>query len=345
MHSRNTFECTICLPSEDGNNRRTFPTYGALQEHIRDEHPPTCDLCGLACASKSSLKSHIEVTHGGTAVEERKKFTCPQADCGRGFTKKGNMNAHIQSAHKNKRYICDSVSAADLNNVEGWDSSSACGDHFSTKANLEKHIRIVHMGYTTEARSHKQRRGSKAKSGPVAHESLTEEAFDEAMQCTVLGCSGTFLTNRDLASHLRTRHGLTDYEVRAMIPAVYDDEEAKFARPGFLGATAFATREDLDAEAAFDMQAQAGADRDVAMGGDDDDDTYDHDDHEDDIQHNQESFWLGGVSDEGAKRIRADEWHYDEQEMSRLIDDESYGNEDMRTEACQGGMDIDPMLL
>ena len=103
MHSRNTFECTICLPDPDGNVRPLFPTYGVLQEHIKTDHPPTCEQCGLACSTKSALKSHIEIKHGATKLEERKNIVCPEPGCGKGFTKKGNLNVHVQSAHNDTR--------------------------------------------------------------------------------------------------------------------------------------------------------------------------------------------------------------------------------------------------
>ena len=283
MHLRNKFECTICLSDEEGNSRPAFPMYGALQEHIKTDHPPTCDLCGLACTSKSSLKSHIEVKHINTAVEERKKFTCPEAGCGRGFTKKGNINAHIQSAHNNKRYVCSGVDLADLNNVEGWDSSSACGEDFTTKANLQKHIRTVHMGSEGKDKYKKQKRVPMAKRAPSAAARITE-ANDDLVVCTILGCNERFSTTYNLVSHVQGRHGLADVEIQAMILAGHD-KDAVFARSGFQGATAFATKDDLDAEAAFDMLANASQDPNMEIGDNED-------------ASNGESFWLSGASNE-----------------------------------------------
>lgn len=330
MHSRNSFECTICLPEDGIDNQQTFPTYGALQEHIRIDHPPTCDLCGLACASKSSLKSHIEVKHGGTAVEERRNFTCPEPGCGRGFTKKGNMSAHYQSAHNNKRYICASINVADLNNVDGWDTSSACGEDFSTKANLQKHIRAAHIGSDKTSQASKQKTRHRAKDEPFIDE-RTWRPCDKITSCTILGCPGRFPTTDHLASHLKSHHSLSHFQVQTTLQALPHTNPV-FARPGFHGATAFATREDLDAEAAFDdMLAELECDPDrpianceePAAGGED--------------------FWLGGVSNEQINS--SDEWRFDEQEMQSLIHNDLHGTEDTRTKADQGGMDIDPMLL
>ena len=355
VHSRNTFECTICLPSDDSNIRRSFPTYGALQEHIKIDHPPTCNLCGLACATKSSLKSHFEIRHGGTAVEGRKMFTCPEDGCGRGFSKKGNMNTHIDSAHKQQRYVCGGVNLNDFNNVDGWDGLSACGAGFASKANLEKHIRISHVGSLKEVSRSRWKTALKAKTAPADHERAME-SLDEELSCTVLGCGTSFQTTYDLSSHLQTRHGLAEYEVRAMIlPANNTGNGVVRARPGFPGATvAFATADDLDAEAAFDdMQAHAAATAAAAASELNITINSGDSEHQEDHTGQANNFWLGGVSSgEAADGNVMNEWAYDEQEMRRLISDDLNDMEDglaqgeeEEEEVNRDAMDIDPVLL
>ena len=325
MHSRNTFECAICSSDQFGDGRPAFPTYGALQEHIKADHPPICEQCGLACASKSALKSHIEVKHGGTSLEERKNFTCPEPGCGRRFTKKGNMNTHVQSVHSNKRYVCGSIDMANLNDVEGWNSSSACGKGFGTKANLQEHIRTIHVGLESRKKGKSQRATRKVKKESVV--ARITGANDEPIPCTILGCKFNFATTFDLVSHLQARHGLADTEVLAMTP-VEEDEEVVFARPGFQGAIAFATNDDLDAEAAFDMQANGDRELGLDMGEDED-------------MFNGGNFWLGGVSSDKAED--AVEWLHEEQEMRGLINHDLYGGE--TTEEKDDGIEIDPTLL
>ena len=325
MHSRNTFECAICLPDQDGNVRPLFPTYSALQEHIKADHPPTCEQCGLACTSKSALKSHIEVKHGGTSLEERKNFTCPEPGCGRGFTKKGNMNAHVQSAHSNKRYVCGGVDIADLNSVEGWDGSSACGNGFGSKTNLQEHIRTTHMGLGSRRKGNPQKTAPKTrKESAVAR---ITGANDDRIPCTMLGCMNTFVTIHDLVFHLQARHGLADTEIQTMILAGEEDDPL-FARPGFQGATAFATNEDLDAEFALDMQVDSNRDSALNMG-------------ETDEMLEGETFWLGGVSNDRTQD--GGDWFHEEQEMHRLISDDLYSSKS--TGGGADGMDIDPVLL
>ena len=148
IHGTKRFVCTVCprqqkegiLTPNPGENAPVFPSHVALQAHIQNEHPPTCTECGLKCTSKSALKSHVEVLHGGLDVNERKVHVCPEPDCGRAFTKKGNMNAHIQISHAGKRFVCGVVDPKTLSHVVNWDGSDACGEASTSKRNLERHI-------------------------------------------------------------------------------------------------------------------------------------------------------------------------------------------------------------
>ena len=150
-------------------------------------------------------------------------------------------------------------------------------------------------------------------------------ASDEAetIECVVQGCNARFSVDHELESHLRVRHGLAFDKIEDVI-AGGGREEVVFARAGLQGEGVFATNEDLEAEAAFDMLGGSGLVRegDIEGAGDEAD------------------FWLGGKEVTGDVTAE-DEWVREEEEMRRLISDEIYGGE-----GGEGvGMDIDPTLV
>ncbi len=234
LHGMKRFLCMICSPDLEASGHdvaqaqreTTFSTHAALQVHLVSQHPPTCTECGLQCTSQSSLKSHIEVMHGGFDIDERRTHICQEPDCGRAFTKKGNLNAHIQISHTGKRFVCGEVDLTTLNNVRDWDGSDACGEALKSKANLEKHIRGVHMGLQLSGKVKKKDRQSLAVRPIQTHQISTltrltgagyETESGRTICCAVRGCDYRFIREYDLEIHLQAQHGLADLEVRDML--------------------------------------------------------------------------------------------------------------------------------
>ncbi|EME49431.1 hypothetical protein DOTSEDRAFT_163794 [Dothistroma septosporum NZE10] len=134
----------------------SFPTYHELQRHLKAVHPPTCNQCGKVCRSQRDLTAHMEIEHAGQArPAAEKKFMCPYHGCsrsmpGNGFTKKGNMEVHIKSAHtKIKEFICGQFDMRGVKKVQGW-NGYGCGQAIGTKQALIGHIRTQHMGLAAE---------------------------------------------------------------------------------------------------------------------------------------------------------------------------------------------------
>lgn len=234
VHRTKTFVCTICSLESDGNNperfadesEMIFPSHVALQAHMTSEHPPTCTECGLKCTSQSALKSHIEVIHGDLGIDERRTHICLEPECGRGFTKKGNLNAHIQISHAGKRFICGVIDPRTLANVGGWDGSDACGEPSTSKRNLERHIRSVHLSFESSGKAKKKGKRGMAEGPSRKNEvsvltRLTGSGYDTGsgrhISCMIEDCEHRFTRDYDLGVHLQSRHGVADEEIHGML--------------------------------------------------------------------------------------------------------------------------------
>ncbi|KAL8901959.1 MAG: hypothetical protein Q9192_000260 [Flavoplaca navasiana] len=324
VHGGQRFWCAICS-MDNGYNKHTmqqrpkadvagFSTYGALQQHIKAMHPPKCSLCGLVCSTQRELKSHVEVRHGTTSLDDRKTFICQEPDCGRAFTKKGNLKVHVEATHKSKKYICGEVALESLNGVEGWDGHDACGRALSTKASLQNHIRIVHLGLGRR----RVRSAQKSKNGPQADDhsaspnlmKLTGDGYDEmntrSMLCFIPGCDFRFGRGYDLRIHLTSHHDILEDDARNLLEGLQGPMSATSdevdLRPEFW-------MQDIDAEDHIDEQAAAQDGR----------------------------FWIGDELYDHESRSD-DEWIEDERAMRLLIGDDLSG--------VQGpdAMTIDPDL-
>ncbi|KAL8705776.1 MAG: hypothetical protein Q9201_001122 [Fulgogasparrea decipioides] len=229
VHGGKRFWCSICAndnyredeaPQEASNGDEAgFSTYAQLQEHIKIDHPPKCNTCGLACSSQRELKNHVELQHVMPNIDERKTHLCPEPNCGRAFTKKWNLHVHIQSTHQSKKYVCGEVKLGILNMVEGWDGLNACGRALSTKGSLESHIRTAHMGMG--------RRRSKARkrqtSDPTEQNliKLTGAGYKEDsgrhIECLLPDCEFRFKRAYDLQTHLLSHHSLPESDAERLI--------------------------------------------------------------------------------------------------------------------------------
>lgn len=252
VHGSNTFLCTICSlqgRSTIGNpyldkQDAFFSTHAALQEHVKNEHPPACTECGQECKSRRDLKSHLEVFHGGFDVNDSMTHFCSEQGCGRGFTKKGNLTMHINISHNRNQFVCGGIDPSTLSQIADWDGTDACGKALATKASLEEHIRTNHQGLTLCGKSRRQAKNGISDEPARKHRvsvltRLTGVGYEDEsgrmIPCLVVGCSHRFLREYDLGIHLQSRHGLADLEMPV-------DQES------------LNSRQDVDAEGGIDMQ-------------------------------------------------------------------------------------------
>ncbi|KAL8783024.1 MAG: hypothetical protein Q9213_004921 [Squamulea squamosa] len=321
VHGGQRFWCSICsadtgnndsaMPQQPKEDTAGFSTYAELQNHIKTIHPPECSICGLVCNSQRELKSHVEVRHGTASVEDRKTFICHEPDCGRAFTKKGNLNVHIQSAHKAKKYICGEVGLELLNNVEGWDGLNACGRALSTKGSLQNHIRTVHM----DMGRRRSRLAKKSMSGPSAsHDSatsnlikLTGARYDEIssrhIRCPMPECGYRFSRGYDLRIHIISHHAIEEEDVERFAAGMEGIANSMSAGHG--------------AKSTYSMQDSNAQDRNLM-------DTQGFEDKDNEDLTNGGRFWIGDDSFDNESQDN-DEWFQDENAMRLLIDDDHSG--------------------
>lgn len=229
--------CTQCAldPEAPYDTAPGFATYTALQTHVKEVHPPTCDFCNLRCSSYKQLTAHVELAHSGLTLAERKKFPCPYTGCRSTFTKNGNLNVHIRHTHEMAdKFICGEMdlNASKKDHIRAWDGEGACGRGFSSKGNLEEHIQTQHLGMDgTRKLKEKEKliQEGKDPNAPVPKKSRSREAkvpmatrltgfdYDNATGRNITclfdtECENRFYREYDLQIHLEAVHGMSGTE-------------------------------------------------------------------------------------------------------------------------------------
>lgn len=237
IHGGARFACTECLNSLDGvgssmdgdassRPEAAFPTYALLQAHIRTVHPPTCPDCVFTCSSSRELRRHLEITHGNVSLEDRRTHPCEFPECGRNFTKRGNLNVHIRTVHEGeKRFICGETDLSTSKKIEGRTPQDSCGKRYGSKLALEEHVRTAHLGLkNTKAERREQLglppRSSTRSAGPSNLALLTGDGYVEEsgrhIPCLIEQCQHLFRRDYDLWVHMAAKHGLEENDIQIL---------------------------------------------------------------------------------------------------------------------------------
>ncbi|KAL2753383.1 hypothetical protein ACRALDRAFT_1072113 [Sodiomyces alcalophilus JCM 7366] len=207
QHSEPSFWCDECAQEVDekGEPRRVgFTSFLHLQTHIRKEHL-NCIFCDLKCKGQSELAKHVELHHSDVPANARKAIQCTWDGCGKKFTKKNNLNAHIRSVHQGVRFVCGGVDHSDTADLRTWSNDQGCGACFVTKGNLETHIRHVHLGLQrpvpvlTSSECDTTLKASKRATGNTI-DIIT--GANRNISCTIPGCQERFIRHHDFEQHL-----------------------------------------------------------------------------------------------------------------------------------------------
>ncbi|OJD12289.1 hypothetical protein AJ78_07080 [Emergomyces pasteurianus Ep9510] len=232
-----------------------FQTYALLQAHMKSVHPPTCPECTMTCTSARDLRRHLEITHGTVPLEERKIYPCHYPNCGRNFTKRGNLNVHIKTVHEGeKRFICGETDLSNSKKIEGWNAQDkGCGKRYGSKLALEEHVRTAHLGLknvkaerrellglnsssSSSSRSRSRKDATKNRHSqsetPSNLAMLTGEGYVEEsgrhIPCLLEQCAHRFHRDYDLWLHMASRHNLeeTDIQILFMQRAMQGGEQS-----------------------------------------------------------------------------------------------------------------------
>ena len=187
VHDQSRFVCSDCSaqPRERaGAETVSFSTHTALKRHIAETHPPICPQCSLRCTSDKDLRRHLELMHdtiSTNAPHNKETYICTHANCGRSFSRKGNLNVHIRTVHEGRKDFVCGLTAVRLTTEEvrrtgqplpaeppkmqqeKIDYLVGCGRIFTSKASLREHVRTIHLGLDSRRQQrHTRKQAEKA---------------------------------------------------------------------------------------------------------------------------------------------------------------------------------------
>ncbi|KAI8995510.1 hypothetical protein BD414DRAFT_479749 [Trametes punicea] len=129
-HDAKRYTCVhkSCLPAE-GTDPVYYPTWSALQHHMRSAHPPTCphSSCnGKTFAQQKGLRAHLKIH-----AQREQEGDMDDAVAGYGSEDEGRPRKRRRGGEVGRDWVCD---------VDG------CGKDFKSKKALTTHHNIAHLG-------------------------------------------------------------------------------------------------------------------------------------------------------------------------------------------------------
>ncbi|KAI0887320.1 uncharacterized protein GGS22DRAFT_107643 [Annulohypoxylon maeteangense] len=213
QHGLIKFWCDEC---QQGGNNIGFPTVAQLDEHIKkNHHKHKCTFCGFQCNLKLELDQHVESQHNEPkkSVEQRKIISCTWPGCTKLFTKKSNMDAHVKAYHQGTRFVCGEFDVSGTNDLAAW--NGGCGLGFTTKGNLEKHIRHVHLKLPRPEQAQGQAKTKESSTNLLGQLAGVDDGARQTLRCLLTGCDATFVHIGELQEHLRVDHDLAQHWMAA----------------------------------------------------------------------------------------------------------------------------------
>ncbi|EIW78739.1 hypothetical protein CONPUDRAFT_60762 [Coniophora puteana RWD-64-598 SS2] len=194
MHDDRRYTCShpSCLPPS-GSSPAHYPTWTALQSHIRTNHPPTCthpSCDGRTFASGQNLRAHMKLHEqrdleslidqvdsdvDGQTTRPRKRrrggelgrdWICDIVGCGKDFKSKKALTTHHNVTHLGRRtHVCP---------------HAHCASKFGYKHLLERHLARIHCSSALDETSSEDVSDDyESSEGPILSiESITGQTYE-----------------------------------------------------------------------------------------------------------------------------------------------------------------------
>ena len=189
---------------------KSFTTNHELEIHVKimhmdNDYKAKCNICSKLIL-RNYLKQHIDSVHS-----DLKRVDCTY--CNKLFATKSSMNKHVKRNHMKKKMrceICTQLISSDnlkwhtnqFHNGLNKSNCSHCEKSFTTKPELEKHIKIIHMHMNNKAKCDIC---SKFFSSNYLKQHI-DIVHSDHRRANCLYCNKSFVTKSDMKRHIKRIH-------------------------------------------------------------------------------------------------------------------------------------------
>jgi general transcription factor IIIA len=169
------------------------------------------------------------MVHGVINDSAKTIHFCDVEGCGKEFTKKYNLTLHKRNVHDGeRRFVCGEIEPAKMKGVEGWDNVNACSMGFTSRGNLEEHVRTQHLGLPGKPKLRRE-----AARGPDSSHSKTKAESNSTLSaltgigygagshrsiaCVIGRCEYRHTRLYDLKVHLRSFHQVQEDDLEELL--------------------------------------------------------------------------------------------------------------------------------